>query len=142
VKVEQQTQRWLKGGQLQTARWTTHEWLHFINNLPLDISAVNMARLDREFNLTATQNSEIAHAWLKLAIIKKYEPARDRLRSYLLTIGRNKLVSPLYRELARTPDNLAWARHVYQQARAGYHPLTQSVAEGLLYPSGTTPQGD
>jgi leukotriene-A4 hydrolase len=142
VKVEQQTQRWLKGGQLQTARWTTHEWLHFINNLPLDISAVNMARLDREFNLTATQNSEIAHAWLKLAIIKKYEPARDRLRSYLLTIGRNKLVSPLYRELARTPDNLAWARHVYKQARAGYHPLTQSVAEGLLYPSGTTPQGD
>lgn len=137
-KVEQQTQRWLKGGQLQPAGWTTHEWLHFINNLPLDISAVNMARLDREFKLTDSQNSEIAHAWLKLAIIKKYEPARDRLRSYLLTIGRNKLVSPLYRELARTPDNLSWARDVYQQAKAGYHPLTQSVAEGLLYPADTT----
>jgi leukotriene-A4 hydrolase len=138
VKVEQQTQRWLKGGQLQTASWTTHEWLHFINNLPLDISAVNMARLDREFNLTDSQNSEIAHAWLKLAITKKYEPARDRLRSYLLNIGRNKLVSPLYRELARTPDNLAWARSVYQQAKAGYHPLTQSVAEALLYPVPST----
>lgn len=135
IKVEQQTQRWLKGGQLQPANWTTHEWLHFINNLPLDISAVNMARLDREFKLTESQNSEIAHAWLKLAIIKKYEPARERLRTYLLTIGRNKLVSPLYRELARTADNLAWAREVYQQAKGGYHPLTQSVAEGLLYPT-------
>ena len=142
VKVEQQTQRWLKGGQLLTEQWTTHEWLHFINNLPLDISAVNMARLDREFNLTDSQNSEIAHAWLKLAIIKKYEPARDRLRTYLLTIGRNKLVSPLYRELARTPDNLAWARNVYQQAKAGYHPLTQSVAESLLYPTGSHSEGE
>lgn len=133
AQVEQQMQRWLKGGQLQTDAWTTHEWLHFINNLPLDISANNMARLDREFNLTESQNSEIAHAWLKLAIVKKYEPARERLRSYLLTIGRNKLVSPLYRELAKTPDNLKWAREVYQQAKPGYHPLTQTVNEALLY---------
>lgn len=133
ANVEKQMQRWLKGGQLQTEQWTTHEWLHFINNLPLDISAENMARLDREFNLTAIQNSEIAHAWLKLSITKKYEPARERLRSYLLTIGRNKLVSPLYRELAKTPDNLKWARDVYQQAKPGYHPLTQSVNEALLF---------
>ena len=134
AKVEQQTQRWLKGAQLQTKQWTTHEWLHFINNLPLDISAENMARLDREFGLTEIQNSEIAHAWLKLSIVKKYEPARDRLRNYLLTIGRNKLVSPLYRELAKTPDNLKWAREVYEQAKPGYHPLTQTVNEALLYP--------
>ncbi|QGT96819.1 M1 family peptidase [Pseudidiomarina andamanensis] len=133
AQVEQQMQRWLKGGQLQTDAWTTHEWLHFINNLPLDISANNMARLDREFSLTESQNSEIAHAWLKLAIVKKYEPARERLRSYLLTIGRNKLVSPLYRELAKTPDNLKWAREVYEQAKPGYHPLTQTVNEALLY---------
>lgn len=133
AKVEQQTQRWLKGAQLQTEQWTTHEWLHFINNLPLDISAENMARLDREFGLTDIQNSEIAHAWLKLSIVKKYEPARDRLRNYLLTIGRNKLVSPLYRELAKTPDNLKWAREVYEQAKPGYHPLTQTVNEALLY---------
>ncbi|WP_417666761.1 M1 family metallopeptidase [Pseudidiomarina sp.] len=133
AQVEKQMQRWLKGGQLQTEEWTTHEWLHFINNLPLDISAENMARLDREFNLTEIKNSEIAHAWLKLSIVKKYEPARERLRSYLLTIGRNKLVSPLYRELAKTPDNLKWAREVYEQAKPGYHPLTQTVNEALLY---------
>ena len=133
ANVEKQMQRWLKGGQLQIEKWTTHEWLHFINNLPLDISAENMARLDREFNLTEIQNSEIAHAWLKLSIVKKYEPARERLRSYLLTIGRNKLVSPLYRELAKTPDNLKWAREVYEQAKPGYHPLTQTVNEALLY---------
>lgn len=132
-RVEQQMQRWLKGGQLQTDEWTTHEWLYFINNLPLDISANNMARLDREFSLTQSQNSEIAHAWLKLAIVKKYEPARERLRSYLLSIGRNKLVSPLYRELAKTPENLKWAREVYEQAKPGYHPLTQTVNEALLY---------
>ena len=93
-----------------------------------------MERLDKEYGLTASQNAEIAHAWLRLSIVKNYEPARDRLRNYLLTIGRNKLVSPLYRELARTPDNLKWAREVYQQAKPGYHPLTQTVNEALLYP--------
>ena len=134
AQVEKQMQRWLKGGQLQTADWTTHEWLHFINSLPLDISSVNMERLDKEYGLTASQNAEIAHAWLRLAIVKNYEPARERLRTYLLTIGRNKLVSPLYRELAKTPDNLKWAREVYQQAKPGYHPLTQTVNEALLYP--------
>ncbi|WP_211618716.1 M1 family metallopeptidase [Pseudidiomarina aestuarii] len=135
-QVEKQMMVWLKGGQLQTTEWTTHEWLHFINNLPLDISAVNLARLDREYALTTSDNAEIAHAWLKLSIIKKYEPARERLRSYLLSIGRNKLVAPLYRELARTPDNLKWAREVYQEARSGYHPLTQSVNEAILYQEG------
>ncbi|RUO58694.1 M1 family metallopeptidase [Pseudidiomarina insulisalsae] len=134
AKVEKQMQRWLKGGQLQTEDWTTHEWLHFINNLPLDISSVNMRRLDEQFNLTQSNNAEIAHAWLKLAIIKDYEPARERLRNYLLTIGRNKLVSPLYRELAKTPEDLKWAREIYQQAKPGYHPLTQTVNEDLLYP--------
>src|SRR5690606_2582901 len=96
--VDAQQARWLKGGQLDTKDWTTHEWLHFINSLPLDISTTNMQRLDREFDLTASENSEIAHAWLKLAIRKNYEPARDRVRTYLLTIGRNKLVQPLYAE--------------------------------------------
>lgn len=134
AEVEKQMQRWLKGGQLQTQDWTTHEWLHFINNLPLDISSVNMRRLDEQFNLTQSKNAEIAHAWLKLSIVKDYEPARDRLRNYLLTIGRNKLVSPLYRELAKSPDNLKWAREIYQQAKPGYHPLTQTVNEALLYP--------
>ncbi|MEX1221608.1 MAG: M1 family metallopeptidase [Idiomarina sp.] len=132
VQVEMQQKRWLKGGQLDTSEWTTHEWLHFINSLPLDISTANMARLDREFDLTESQNSEIAHAWLKLAIQKNYEPARKRLRNYLLSIGRNKLVGPLYRELAKTETGLNWAREVFAEARAGYHPLTQSQTEQIL----------
>lgn len=132
AQVEMQQKRWLKGGQLDTAQWTTHEWLHFINGLPLDISTANMARLDREFELTQSQNSEIAHAWLKLAIQKNYEPARKRLRNYLLSIGRNKLVGPLYRELAKTETGLKWAREVFAEARAGYHPLTQSQTEQIL----------
>jgi len=132
AKVDAQQKVWLKGGQLKTADWTTHEWLHFLNNLPLDISSANMARLDREFDLTQSNNSEIAHAWLKLAIQKNYEPAQARLRSYLLSIGRNKLVGPLYRELATTESGLKWAREVFAEARPGYHPLTQSQTEQIL----------
>ncbi len=56
-------------------------------------------------------------------------PALER---YLISIGRRKLILPLYRELAKTPDGLAFARKVYQQARPGYHPLAQGSVDEIL----------
>jgi hypothetical protein len=38
-----------------------------------------------------------------LAIRNHYTPADDRLQSYLTTIGRRKLVLPLYKALLATP---------------------------------------
>ncbi|RUO80705.1 aminopeptidase [Idiomarina tyrosinivorans] len=132
-KVAQQQRAWLKGASLNTADWTTHEWLYFINTLPQDLSTDNMRRLDDKFALTESKNAEIAHAWLLLGIKKGYEPVKTRLRSYLQHIGRNKLVVPLYQALAQTPDNLKLARQIYAQAKAGYHPLTQHKVEAVLH---------
>ena len=53
--------------------------------------------------MTQRGNAEIAHEWLLLAIKNGYQPADPRLESYLTTIGRNKLVLPLYRALVATP---------------------------------------
>ncbi len=109
---------------IDTQAWTVHEWLYFLNNLPDELSTDQLAELDNAFDLTASKNNEIAHSWLLLSIKNWYEPALPRLRNYLVEIGRNKLVKPLYRELANTEEGKALGRAAFEKAKAGYHPLT------------------
>ena len=132
VRVDEQRKAWLEGkrkaAQLDTARWTTHEWLHFLENMPADLTASRMAELDAAFKLTASKNNEIAHAWLKNAIRANYAPAWPRLDEYLTTIGRRKLVRDLYDDLLKTPEGKVRAQRIYAKARPLYQvPLVQQL---------------
>lgn len=118
--------------QLPTVQWTLHEWLHFINNLPLNIQTERMAELDKAFNLTHSKNAEIAHAWYLLSIRVGYDVVYPAMSKYLIAIGRRKLIVPLYKELAQTADGKVWALKVYQQARPGYHGLAQGTIDSVL----------
>jgi aminopeptidase N len=135
-QVRQQANGWLAGeaalNSLPTNNWTVHEWLYFINNLPLSITPEQLAELDTTFNLTLSSNSEIAHAWYLLALKTGYQDIAAPLEQYLINIGRRKLIIPLYKQLASTPEGLAFARAVYEKARPGYHPLAQSTVDELL----------
>ena len=73
-----------------------------MQTLPRKLPAERMTELDRQFGLTERGNAEIAHQWLLLAIRNNYAPADARLEAYLTTIGRRKLVLPLYRALIAT----------------------------------------
>ncbi|MEO1034164.1 MAG: M1 family metallopeptidase [Pseudomonadota bacterium] len=119
---------------IDTADWSTQDWLYFLNNLPEQLSAAQLAELDAAFELTTAGNNEIAHSWLKMAIRNDYRPAWPRLEEYLLTIGRNKLVRPLYTELMRTEAGAEFARDVFLRAKPGYHPLTITVNERIVFP--------
>jgi aminopeptidase N len=118
--------------QLTTAQWTLHEWLHFINNLPLDIKHERMVNLDKAFDLTNSNNAEIAHAWYLLSIRAGYNEVYPAMAIYLKDIGRRKLIVPLYKELAKNAKSKAWAIEVYRQARPGYHGLAQGTVDGVL----------
>ena len=135
-QVLQQANAWLAGdtalSSLPTDNWTVHEWLYFINNLPLSITPEQLAQLDATFNLTLSSNSEIAHAWYLLALKTGYQEIAGPLEQYLINIGRRKLIIPLYKQLASTPEGLAFARAVYEKARPGYHPLAQGTVDELL----------
>jgi hypothetical protein len=52
--------------------------------------------------------------------------------NYLVSIGRNKLVKPLYRELSKTPGGKAFAKRAFEEAKPGYHPLTISANQGFV----------
>jgi len=131
-KIKQLTSDEITLTELPTAQWTLHEWLHFINNLPLDVSHERMVNLDKAFDLTNSTNAEIAHAWFLLSIRVGYDEVYPALGTYLKSIGRRKLIVPLYKELAKNPESKAWATKVYQIARPGYHGLAQGTIDSVL----------
>ena len=117
---------------MPTKNWTLHEWLHFINNLPLDISEQRMESLDNAYNLTKSTNAEVAHAWYLLALRSGYDVVYPAMADYLESIGRRKLIVPLYKELAKSAKGKQWAQGVYEKARPGYHPLAQGTVDAIL----------
>lgn len=135
-KIDETRSAWLSGGikaaDIETGQWTVHEWLYFLNNMPESLSEARLVELDSAFSLTSTKNNEIAHSWLMIAVENNYQPAFERLYSYLVSIGRNKLVKPLYRELSKTPEGKAFAKRAFEEAKPGYHPLTVKANEGYV----------
>ena len=135
AKVEAQIANWTGGtpaAKLDTNGWTTHHWLHFLRNLPKELSTAQLQDLDNAFKFTQSGNSEIACLWLEHAVNNNYTPAYDRLDDYLSQIGRRKLVLPLYTALAKSPEGLERARKIYATARAGYHPVTYATIDQIL----------
>ncbi len=135
-KIDGLSQQWIDGtlaiDQLPTGSWSTQEWLYFLNNLPEAFNLSNLEELDRTFDLTHSQNSEIAHIWYLLSIKQNYKIAYDSMRSYLIEVGRRKLIVPLYEEMIKTPENRIWGEEVYKQARSGYHSLAQGTIDKIF----------
>ncbi len=127
---------WLTGSlaidRLGSSDWSTQDWIRFLRALPEQLTVDQMRALDRAFKLTERGNSEIAHQWLLIAIRNHYQAADDRLESYLISIGRRKLVLPLYKALAATPAGKKRALEIYAKARPGYHSITTQTVDRLL----------
>jgi hypothetical protein len=141
TRVDKVRTDWLAGRTATAAipgrEWTTHEWLHFLDNLPQPVPQARLAELDRAFSLTQATNAEIAHSWLLVAVKESYEPAYERLEQYLTQVGRRKLIKPLYEALMKAPGGPERARRIFAAARAGYHPIAaDSIAQVV---SGTPP---
>ena len=135
-EVGRQAAAWLDGtqraGELETAAWTTQEWLHFLRVASAGLTAERMAALDDAFGITGVGNAEIAHQWLLAAIRCGYRRADGRLDQYLTGIGRRKLIVPLYEALAATPGGHDRALAIYRRARPGYHPITVDTIDAIL----------
>jgi leukotriene A-4 hydrolase/aminopeptidase len=117
---------------IPAAKWSTHEWLHFLRRLPTDLGVDKMERLDKAWNLTETKNSEIAAAWFLLAIQNDYQVAFPALAAFLDKVGRRKFIQPLYEALMKTEAHKAWARAVYADARDNYHAVAVSTLDEIL----------
>jgi aminopeptidase N len=134
-KVETEQAKWIAGADpastIDTAGWSTQEWLYFINALPDDISADRLKDLDLAFDLTDSPNAEIAFAWYMVAVKANYAPALTAVDGFLGRIGRGKFLYPLYEELINT-NHRAFAERVFEKSRALYHPIAQRRIEEIL----------
>jgi leukotriene-A4 hydrolase len=115
--------------------WVTQQWLYFLDNMPAPLRAEQLGSLDQAYGLTRSQNAEIEHSWLMLVIRNDYQPSYARLEQYLTTVGRRKLIAPLYVDLMKTPSGSAFAQRVYAKARPGYHPETVAAIDAIVNPT-------
>jgi len=131
---------WLSGAlmlkklKVDSGGWVTQQWQYFLDDMPPALSLAQMADLDRTFEFTKTNNAEIAQSWLLLVIRHQYQPGNPRLEAYLKTIGRRRLIAPLYEELMKTPGGSAQAKRVYALASPGYHPQTAAAIGAIVTP--------
>ena len=91
-----------------------------------------MRDLDDNFKFTQTGNSEIACDWFKHCIDNQYDVAFPALSDFLIRVGRRKFLTPLYTRLAKTPQNKALGKEVYQTARKGYHSVSYHTIDEVL----------
>jgi leukotriene-A4 hydrolase len=124
---------WLKGelasAQLGTKDWKAIEWMKFLNDIDGKATAAQLKDLDQAFGLGKTGNNEVAFRFYRAAIKAGYRDIRAPLNAFLLSVGRQKFVVPLYTALRKNPEDKAWAEGVYKKARAHYHPLTQKSVD-------------
>jgi len=118
---------------VDASRWSTQEWLRFLNGLPRRQTAARLGELDRALKLSASPNAYIRSAWLVLAIGNRYEPAVPSIAQFLPSVGRGLLIYPIYAALKKEGDwGMAIARRDYPLARPGYHPTIVTGVDRML----------
>jgi hypothetical protein len=117
---------------LESRDWSTQEWLHFLDNLPAQLTPAQLADLDRAHGLTKSGNSEILFAWLRIAIRNHYRPALPALERFLTSQGRRKFLRPLYEDLMAQDWGRPEARRIYALARPLYHGVATSTLDPIV----------
>ena len=113
--------------------WTAAERMRFLDNIPKDRSAAQLAELDRQLNLSETGNNEIRFLWLELALANRYEPAVPQAEEFLARVGRAKFVRPLFAVLMGEGEwGQPFARRIYAETRDSYHAVTQAGVDRVL----------
>lgn len=136
AKVDAQLAAFKAGGPasaIDTTGWQTQQWQRLLGGLPRQQSAARLAELDAALRLTSSKNAYVQSAWFDLAIANRYEPVIPALEEYLTRVGRNLLVTPLYRGLkAQGEWGTPIAKRIFEKAKPGYHPVTVGAVTRIL----------
>ncbi|MCA1713838.1 MAG: M1 family metallopeptidase [Gammaproteobacteria bacterium] len=134
--VDAARQAWLDSGTLAdkalSAKWTTQEWVHFLEGMPETLKVEQLAALDAAYAFTGTANGEIAQRWYPLAVRSGYTRAYAAMAEFMQRVGRRKLIMPIYAALVKTPEGLKLAQDIFAKARPGYHPITTGSVETAI----------
>jgi len=100
-----------------------------LNDIDNKADAARLKELDAAFGLAKTGNDEVAFRFYRAAVHAGYREVRPQMQAFLLRVGRQKFVVPLYAALRANPEDRAFAESVYKSARERYHPETQGSVD-------------
>ena len=113
--------------------WTAAEQMRFLDNLPKELTADQLAALDSTLGLSGTGNNEIRFLWLEMALENRYDPAVPQVDAFLSEVGRAKFVRPLFQVLWNEGE---WGRpiatRIYAKTRDSYHAVTRAGVDRVM----------
>ncbi len=120
---------------LDVSGWSTRQWQYFLDGMPDQLDAPQLAALDAAFDLSTGRNAAIASRWFCVVARNAYTPAYPAMEQHLSSIGRMLLIVPVYRALVKTDDGRALAQRIFSASRAGLHPIAQDAIARVLAPA-------
>ncbi|MFK7748054.1 MAG: leukotriene A4 hydrolase C-terminal domain-containing protein [Kordia sp.] len=136
-KVEEAIVNWEKGTlsekELSKKDWNIQQKIHFIRNIPTEISLEKFIALDNACQFSTATNSYIAMVWFEQAINHDYHGNNvdAHIENFLMTVGRRWYVSTLYKAFKRN-NQVETAKRIYEKARPNYHSVTANTIDDML----------
>jgi len=125
--------RKMKVTKIERSEFIVQEWQTFIRALNPKIGKKKLIEIDKFLQFSTCGNAEIMNEWFVLAINNNYTEIRPEIEAFLMKIGRRKFLVPIYEALAKNPENLKWAREVYQNAAPNYHAVSRNTIQRILF---------
>ena len=133
--VERVLQQWVNGKkatELPVSGWSAFEWIHFIQQLPPQLSKLQIEELENAFHFSKSGNNEVLFNWMQHCLISGDQSIYPALEDFLIQVGRRKYVKPLFQELVKTDAGRDEADKIFEQAKQNYHSITRETVEGIL----------
>jgi hypothetical protein len=122
-----------------TIRWTTQEWLRYIRGLEAGgATEGHYALADGNYGFSGSPNPEIVAAWYSAILKTSFEGYDNdiytkKVERFLGSVGRRKFIVPMYQSMLEGDEKRqAWAKKIYMNSRASYHPLAQGTLDALF----------
>jgi leukotriene-A4 hydrolase len=136
TQVEAARAAWLAGTikteQLPTTVWAVQQWQHFLDTMPASITLAQVQSLDQQFSLSHSSNAILAGSWFRLAIASGDRDLWPAAATYVQSVGRMRLLEPIYRAWSATPEGRIFAAKTFAKAQAGYHPIAAEAVKRVL----------
>ncbi|KAI3470437.1 hypothetical protein Pfo_027100 [Paulownia fortunei] len=119
----------------EVADWGGQEWELYLENLPKSVDASQVSALDERYRLSESKDYEVKVAFLQLAVSSRCSNYYNEVEKTLKEVGRMKYLRSLYKALVQgtgKEEEKIFAKRVFSEACACYHPIAQGVVEAIL----------
>lgn len=105
-------------------------FLETMTKLSSKASLEVISQLDSLYNLSNSTDGEILQRWFTFTTLMNYQPNLPKVEKFLASVGRMKMIVPLYTNIAKHDKSLA--KQIFSKNKSFYHPLAVEAIEPVL----------